>query len=377
MNARAPGQAQASNLDRLFDAWGIGFNPDQVVGDRQWGMRISTGGSGPVLPHVGIIGLPKESMADDSVLTAELESINVASGGHLLKREDTSLTFEPLLWSSSQSTLLPIEDYVVMSDHGELLADFSVSDERYVLAARVIGPASSAFDEAPEAPESGVDAVSGDSASGNESGLAGETAAEIGSPSGSDEPTQHRPQGQLQLIVVADVDLLSDRLWVQVSNFFGQQVVVPWANNGDFVMNAVEHLGGSQALISLRSRGQYARPFEVVNQLRATAAEEFKQQEQALTHRLEELEARIANLTPAADGQGQLMLSPEQSAEIEAFEAQRLEVRKQLRQVQHHLNQSIEALESQLRWLNMGLMPLLLMIAMVVVLFYRRSRSGL
>ncbi len=316
-------------------------------------------------------------MADDSVLTAELESINVASGGHLLKREDTSLTFEPLLWSSSQSTLLPIEDYVVMSDHGELLADFSVSDERYVLAARVIGPASSAFDEAPEAPESGVDAVSGDSASGNESGLAGETAAEIGSPSGSDEPTQHRPQGQLQLIVVADVDLLSDRLWVQVSNFFGQQVVVPWANNGDFVMNAVEHLGGSQALISLRSRGQYARPFEVVNQLRATAAEEFKQQEQALTHRLEELEARIANLTPAADGQGQLMLSPEQSAEIEAFEAQRLEVRKQLRQVQHHLNQSIEALESQLRWLNMGLMPLLLMIAMVVVLFYRRSRSGL
>ncbi len=369
INARAPGQAQSSDLDRLFDAWGIVFDRSHVVGDSQWGMRISTGRQGPALPHVGIIGLPRESMDENSVLTAELESINFASSGHLALKAGSSLQFEPLLQSSVQSTLLPIDDYVAMSDHGELLADFTATDEKYTLAARFNGAVNSAFDAAPE-PEVNQ-AADGSLNNENETG-------EVDEAESTDVTSlEHRAQGEMQLIVVADVDLLSDRLWVQVSNFFGQQVVVPWANNGDFVMNAVELLGGSQALISLRSRGQYARPFEVVNQLRATAAEEFKQQEQALTQRLEELETRIASLTPAADGQGQPMLSPEQSSEIEVFEAQRLEIRKELRQVQHHLNQSIDALESKLRWLNMGLMPLILLSVMIGVLFYRRSRSGL
>lgn len=369
INARAPGQAQSSDLDRLFDAWGIVFDRSHVVGDSKWGMRISTGRQGPALPHVGIIGLPRESMDENSVLTAELESINFASSGHLALKAGSSLQFEPLLQSSVQSTLLPIDDYVAMSDHGELLADFTATDEKYTLAARFNGAVNSAFDAAPE-PEVNQ-AADGSLNNENETG-------EVDEAESTDVTSlEHRAQGEMQLIVVADVDLLSDRLWVQVSNFFGQQVVVPWANNGDFVMNAVELLGGSQALISLRSRGQYARPFEVVNQLRATAAEEFKQQEQALTQRLEELETRIASLTPAADGQGQPMLSPEQSSEIEVFEAQRLEIRKELRQVQHHLNQSIDALESKLRWLNMGLMPLILLSVMIGVLFYRRSRSGL
>ncbi len=363
ISARTPGQAQTSELDRLFDPWGIEFDSTHVIGDSQLGMRISSGRQGPVLPHVGILGLPRESMDDHSVLTAELESINVASSGHLIAPADSELAFEPLLQSSAQSMLIPVEKYVAMADHGELLANFAATDERYVMAARYRGAAVSAFDSAPKAIES-EPATDG---SGEE--VANEVAVSA--------VAEHRARGELQVIVIADVDLLSDRLWVQVSNFFGQQVVVPWANNGDFVMNTVEYLGGSQALISLRSRGQYARPFDVVNQLRATAAEEFKQQELVLTQKLEALEARIASLTPAADGQGQPVLSVEQSAEIEAFEIQRLEVRKQLRQVQHHLNQSIDTLATQLRWLNMGLMPTLLMIVMIGVLFYRRNRSGL
>lgn len=367
INARTQGKAEASDVTQLFEAWGIDFDEEQVVGDSRWGMRISTGRQGPVLPHVGIIGLPQESMDDSSVLTTQLESINLASSGHLGLQAGSELLFEPLLQSSTQSMLIGIQDYVANTDHGELLANFAPSDERYVLAARISGLAPSAFDAPPEAKL--ID--------GNAFSEEGDGAVEITQEQSADTRPEHRSQGDVQLIVVADVDILSDRLWVQVSNFFGQQVVVPWANNGDLVMNAVEYLGGSQALIGLRSRGQYARPFEVVNQLRATAAEQFKQQEQALTLRLEALESNIANLTPAADGQGQPMLSPEQSAEIEAFEAQRLIIRKELRQVQRHLNQSIDTLESQLRWLNMGAMPLALMVLMMAVLFYRRRTSGL
>lgn len=365
INARTPGQADSSSLSSLFEAWGLEYNQQEIVGDSQWGMRISTGRQGPALPHVGIIGLPVESMNGDSVMTADLESINLASSGHLVLREGSELSFEPLITSSTQSMLIGSEHYAGIQDHGTLLANFEATPEAYTLAVQLSGRVNSAFTSAPKvALEQGQE-----SEPLADDGAAQETV--------SVELADHRASGDIQLIVVADVDLLSDRLWVQVSNFFGQQVVVPWANNGDLVMNAVENLGGSQSLISLRSRGQYARPFEVVNQLRTSAAEEFKQQEQVLLQRLEELEARIASLTPAADGQGQPMLSEAQQGEIEAFEAQRLETRKQLRQVQHHLNQSIEALESKLRWLNMGLMPLLLLVVMMVVLFYRRRTSGL
>ncbi len=370
INARAPGQADSSNLPKLFEAWGLVYDESEIVGDSQWGMRISTARQGPVLPHVGIIGLPLESMNDDSVMTAELESINVASSGHLLLREGSELSVEPLMVSSTESMLMGSERYAGMQDHGVLLTDFEATPLSYTLAVQIAGRVNSAFESAPK--------VALDEAQDGESlALDGEAQYNGVAESSSVELADHRSSGDIQLIVVADVDLLSDRLWVQVSNFFGQQVVVPWANNGDLVMNAVENLGGSQLLIALRSRGQYARPFEVVNQLRTTAAEEFKQQEQVLLQRLEELETRIASLTPAADGQGQPMLSEAQEVEIEAFEAQRLETRKQLRQVQHHLNQSIDALESKLRWLNMGLMPMLLLVVMMIVLFYRRRTSGL
>ena len=66
------------------------------------------------------------------------------------------------------------------------------------------------------------------------------------------------------VILVADTDLLADRLWVQVQNFFGQQLATPWANNGDLVSNALENLSGGEALISIRSRGRFSRPFDVV-----------------------------------------------------------------------------------------------------------------
>ena len=374
INSRMPGQADGSELARLFKAWGIEFDAGKIVGDSRWGMRISSA-QGPALPHVGIIGLAREAMSVDSVITAELDSINLASSGYLSLSDTSSLRFEPLLRSSADAMLIDAERYVAIKDHGELLADFVATNESYVLAAEISGEVQSAFSEAPKTLVSDTEASETEASDADlidpaEEPDSLESAAQVERP-------EHLQQGQLQVIVVADVDLLSDRLWVQVSNFFGQQVVSPWASNGDLLMNAVENLGGSQALISLRSRGQYARPFEVVNELRNTAAEEFKQQEQVLLQRLEELEQRISGLTPALDGQGEPMLSDEQTSEVEAFEQQRLDTRKQLRQVQHQLNQSIDALELKLRWLNIGLIPVLLLLTMAGVLYYRRRASGL
>ncbi|MBR9912803.1 MAG: ABC transporter [Gammaproteobacteria bacterium] len=351
--ATAPAAGSDSNIDTLLQHWGVEYQRDQIVTDRQRGLRVSTSAAAVPLPHVGILGLSASDMNRDDIITAELENINLASAGALAPRDNASTRFAPLLSSSSDAMLMASATYLGAADPGELLANFVSDNRSYVLAARVRGPASSAFTAAPAAADSSSETQ----------------------PAPQIEP--HRSTGNINVLLVADVDLLSDRLWVQVSDFFGQRVVVPWANNGDFVLNAVENLSGSGALSSLRSRGQYSRPFEVVDRLRSTAAAEFKQQEQVLLQRLEELEARIASLSADTDEQGQLLLSDAQRAEIEAFEQQRLATRKQLRQVQRQLNRSIDELENRLRWINMALLPALLLLAMFAVLGWRRHRAGL
>lgn len=138
--------------------------------------------------------------------------------------------------------------------------------------------------------------------------------------------------------------------------------------------NAVELMAGSDDLIGLRSRGQYSRSFTVVNELRIQAAEQFKQQEQNLQQQLAELEAKISSMSPDTNAENEPVLSAEQEQAIKEFEAQRLEVRKQLRQVQHQLNSSIDALETRLKLINIFLVPVVL-IALLLAMRLRRSRT--
>ena len=104
-------------------------------------------------------------------------------------------------------------------------------------------------------------------------------------------------QTNLNVILVGDTDMLADRFWVQQSNFFGQTIYTPFANNGDFITNAVENLGGSDALISIRSRGTFTRSFTKVDELTVIAEQKFRDQEQILQQQLEETEQQLLAIT--------------------------------------------------------------------------------
>ena len=79
-------------------------------------------------------------------------------------------------------------------------------------------------------------------------------------------------------------------------------------------------------------------------------------------------------MSPDTNADNEPVLSAEQEQAIKEFEAQRFQVRKQLRQVQHQLNSSIEALETRLKVINIFLVPALL-IVLLLVLRLRRARS--
>jgi ABC-type uncharacterized transport system involved in gliding motility auxiliary subunit len=180
--------------------------------------------------------------------------------------------------------------------------------------------------------------------------------------------------GQLNVIVVADTDILSDRLWVQVQDFFGQRIASPWAINGDFVTNAVENLAGSSDLISIRSRGRFSRPFDVVQDLRREAEARYLTSANDLQAQLADTERQLSELEASRDEQTQLSMSPEQEATLLQFQAQKLRIRKELRDVRHQLDKDIEALGTTLKFINIALLPLLLVLLLMAIHYIRLRR---
>jgi ABC-type uncharacterized transport system involved in gliding motility auxiliary subunit len=80
---------------------------------------------------------------------------------------------------------------------------------------------------------------------------------------------------------------------VQAQSFLGQRLYQAFANNGDFVINALDNLSGSAALIGLRSRATYTRPFTTVDELPRRADLEFRATEQRLEAELTQTEQTL------------------------------------------------------------------------------------
>ncbi|MBT1065686.1 Gldg family protein [Bowmanella sp. Y26] len=336
----AMGGANGSDLHKLFDAWGIGFDADQVVLDAATGLDIRT--QSGVTRHMGFLGLGAEQLDSSDVITRGLELINGASFGQFSAPKGPGLSWHPLLHSSASSRLVDNMSYAMTRDAKQLADNFVSSDQQYVLAARLAGKVKSAFDSAPEG-------------------------AEV---------SQWRAEGEINVILVGDTDLLTDRFWVSQSNFFGQTIFTPFANNGDFLTNAVENLGGSNALISIRSRGTFSRPFDVVQALTVKAEQAFRDQEQLLQRELDETEQALAQLQGQRSEGGALVLDAQQQQALDDFMQKKIEIRRALRDVRHQLDKDIERLGSWLKFINIAVAPILLVLLLGLMARLLRRKAG-
>jgi ABC-type uncharacterized transport system involved in gliding motility auxiliary subunit len=194
------------------------------------------------------------------------------------------------------------------------------------------------------------------------------TSVVLADPAAGDTPVG------INLIMVSDTDVLSDRLWVQVQNFFGEPIATAWADNGSFLVNSVEHLAGSADLISIRSRGRYTRPFDVVQDLKREAEARYLQSADLLQVELADTEQRLLELEAQKSTDGLLTLSPEQTLALEDFQDQKLSIRKQLREVRHGLDRDIQGLGANLKLINIAIMPILLTVLLGLYVGLRSIR---
>jgi ABC-type uncharacterized transport system involved in gliding motility auxiliary subunit len=165
---------------------------------------------------------------------------------------------------------------------------------------------------------------------------------------------------------------------VRTQNVFGQRFAVAWANNGDFISNSVDNLAGSADLISVRGRQSFFRPFTKVDELRRQAGDQLRAKEKELDEELKDTEQKLSALEGNRGNQASLAISPEQEAELERFQQQRVRIRKELRETRRSLDEEIEKLGTRLKAINIALVPSLIALGAIflAVLRRRRLRAG-
>ena len=349
----------ASSLPRLLNAWGIDAPSDQVVLDLRgaWRVRASPTDRVQAVDYIAWFNLQGDSINRTEVATAQIEQVTVGSAGFLAPREGAGIEFVPLLTSSGQSMVVDAAKVRTDPSPTRILADFRADGQRRVIAARIRGTLHTAFPDGPPPV-----------------------------PEGQERPENfpaHRAstEGAANIVVTNDADILEDRFWVRVQDFFGQQVASPFSGNGSFVVNVADTLAGSDAMISLRSRGEGQRPFEMVDNIRRQADAQFRQSERQLTERLQATERRLRELRQGTAGEGarntnQTVITPEQRAEIDRAREEIAATRRQLRGVQLELRRDIETLEFWLRVFNIAFVPVLLTLFAIGLAVVRTRRRA-
>ena len=338
----------SSDLPNLLKQWGVEMVKEKIVGDPDAAIRVQYQGSrgGQTIEYLPWLSFTRDNLNREDFITNQLNQVNLGSAGFLVPVEGASTSLEPLLFSGPGSGEIERDTVFFARDPGAMLNNFEADGKSRWVAVRINGPVSTAF------PDGRPRDIDEKRAAGKSDHLTASTST-------------------INVVVFADVDILADRFWVRVENFLGVSVPSPFADNADLIFNALDNLGGNDDLIGLRSRGRYARPFEVVNDIQKRAEAKFRDQERELTASLQQTEQKIAELQSQRSDTSNVLLSPEQRAEIDNFRAQQLDTRKKLRAVQHNLQREIERLGTVIKFLNIGLVPLLILLAAIVISFSR------
>ena len=387
MNPTVPGLPPLpgkSELEDLLAAWGLELDTTRTVGDMQIGADVQAqiGDRVATIRYPMWMNVPSPLLNREDVVTAELGNLTFGTAGALVTVPDAGPTVSPLAMTTpSGAGLVETEKVGPMADIEGLVRDFRPDGISYVLAARIGGKAASAFPGGPPLPDAADEGTGEGQGQGSGEGEGTGAEAETGSGAesgaeGSETPGEavpgHLDEGEIHVIVVGDTDFLQDQFWVQRQNLFGQSIPIPISANGSFVINALDNLTGSGDLIGIRSRGRFLRPFTVVNELRQDAELRFREKEKELLQRLEETEARLSELRT---GEGdEIVLTEDQRNAIIEFTEERGRIRRELRDVRHSLREDIETLETSLKFINIGLVPIVIGLGGLLAGLHRMRR---
>lgn len=346
-----------SEFDQLLNAWGLSLAAGKVAGDLDAARRVRVRNEGriAVADYVAWLTLQPGNMDPNDVVTGDIRKLNLGTPGVLESLKKPGIKVTPLLTTGLRSMAIDVRNFLTKTDVLGLFRNFQPSNKNLILAARSTGMATSAF-------PAGLAKVTKPGGEPTRSG--GDQTAHIA-----------KAKTPINVIVVADVDMLHDEFWADVQDQGGQQTLVPNASNVDFVMNALDNLTGSNELVALRGRSNVSRPFHLIERIRQDAERQFRKKEEELQQRLAQARTQMEAIMARNTRDNRVTLAPEQRAQIDSFRREMLSVRRELRDVQRALRTDLDTLDDWLKFLNIAAIPLLLIAGCIVVAIFRRNRT--
>ena len=340
--------SNSSYLSELLEKWGVELAENKVVGDLLSARRVEIGASDQpsVTDYLAWLDIKKDHMDDTHQATSKVQRLTFATSGFLKNnKKNNKINFKRLVWSTTQSMQIDVSE-VISPDPTTLLRNFVPSNEELTLVAEIKGSFLTNFPDGPPVTNRKDDFDKNKHI--NE----------------SIKPTT--------LVVLADADMLYDEYWLKYEQ---SGEVLPIANNADFTVNLLEYLNGTEDLIGLRGKGVSSVPFIKVEKIQKKAEQKFRSKEQELLEKLNNYQSKLENIQKGSgEDEENTLLTKEENLEIDKFREEMIFVRSELRKVQNALRKDIEKLDSTLKFFNIFLVPILLVIISVVLGFIERRK---
>ncbi len=338
--------------EKLFKAWGISMPAGKAVADFSYATRLRNRNN-QVENNPMWLSANAGAFNADNIITTDLDSMLMPVAGCIEILPDATTTIDPLVQTSPNNQL--VDAFSHNMDVSALRKDFKPSGKARNLAVRISGAFKTAFPDGKPAKDGETEEADGDKASA--------------------DTVLTEGNGKAVVIVVADSDMLYDGYYLSQQNFLGFTISNVFNDNLNFLLNAGEMLTGNPALISIRSRGTFERPFTRVKALERIAQDRWLDKEQALERKVEETNEKLRTLEQQKDASQHAILSEAQEQEIARFQEEKLKVNKELKIVRRNLRSDIERLGGIVKFINIFLVPLLIGIGGIVYAFTRRRKA--
>ncbi|NMY04754.1 ABC transporter [Pseudomonas sp. WS 5059] len=320
----------------LLAAWGVQMPANMVLADSLYATPVVMTSGQPPVRHPGAITLPREAMAQHDISSWGVDSVTLLNPGTLMPLKKSRTTFTPLLQSSEQASTFDGARFTQKDAFDAMLGEAANRGRRNVIAARIEGPAYSAF----------ADGINGQKAT-------------------------LQKATNIQVVVVADIDLLSDRVWLAPRNANGQKA--PRPGNARFVLNTLDNLAAPDTLRAISPRASDQRPPGLLERLRNEAAQTYRKKAALLEQRLDQAEKewQLLNTPPSMLG-GQAVPS---SALLQALNKERLRLRMELHTLENTAYKSVRQLELSVVLLTSITVALIVSLLGLGIFVSRRRRQ--
>jgi len=357
----------SSDLNVLTRTWGLEMPAKTFAGDRSLASMAAIRANQRPERIIGYLNLTPEGQcfAQDNVITAELNRVRILFSGVLkevadsneAKDSDLNIKRTPIVTTTDRGGTFTISNpyELMILDGPGLMRKFADGTEPKAIGYLITGRLKSSFPDGIK-----VESESPDPNDPNE------TVTTTRRVAGLKEAEQ-----DCAVVVFSDVDFISDNMAYQ-NSFFGKVVV---GDNATLMLNAIDDLSGSSDLVSIRSRGNFKRPFTVVEEIERKAEAETAEEVEKINLQIAGFQSELQSiLNTAKEGQeeviGSSIAQKKKQVELKIHQAQR-----QLRQVKMTRREKIEHLGNRLRQANMLAAPMVILIIAILLGIRRGMRK--